>query len=219
MTPWLRAHPVAGYVLLAFGTSYLVGMPLLMVGSGLLPTRWGLAHTYLPRVGVTYGPAVAALVLAWLTRAPDTPRGLLRAAVPRWRDLPLALAILLAGAVTSAAALLAAGVAHGELFTAVRGTAALSPRISPSSSRSSRSVRRSVGAAGSCPRSRRAPRASARRSASARSGDSGTRPYWCRAPCGEPCSSWARWGCPSCSPRSGRSPAGGRSSPWSRTRP
>ena len=120
MTPWLRAHPVAGYVLLAFGTSYLVGMPLLMVGSGLLPTRWGVAHTYLPRVGVTYGPAVAALVLAWLTRAPDTPRGLLRAAVPRWRDLPLALAILLAGAVTSAAALLAAGVAHGELFTAVR---------------------------------------------------------------------------------------------------
>ena len=121
MTRWLRAHPVAGFMLLAFGISYLVGFPLLMIGSGLLPTRWSLAHAYLPRVGVTYGPAIAALVLAWLTRAPDTPRGLLRRALPRWRDLPLALAILLVGAATSSAALLAAGVAPGELSAAVLG--------------------------------------------------------------------------------------------------
>ena len=120
MTRWLRAHPVGGFVLLAFGISYLVGIPALMLGSGLVPTRWSLAHTYLPRVGVTYGPAIAALVLAWLTRAPDTPRGLLRGALPRWRDLPLAAGILVVGASTSAAALLAAGVAPADLVVAVR---------------------------------------------------------------------------------------------------
>ena len=120
MTRWLRAHPVAGFVLLAFGISYLVGMPWLMVGSGLLPTRWSLAHAYLPRVGVTWGPAIAALVLARATRAPDTARALLRGALPRWRDVPIALGIIVAGAVTSAAALVAAGVARGDLVAAVR---------------------------------------------------------------------------------------------------
>jgi membrane protease YdiL (CAAX protease family) len=125
MTRWLRAHPVAGFVLLAFGISYLVGMPLLMVGSGLLPTRWSLAHGYLPRIGVTWGPAIAALVLARLTGAPTAPRALLRGALPWWRDLPLALGILVAGAATSAAALAAAGVAGDDVLAAVRDHGAI----------------------------------------------------------------------------------------------
>lgn len=125
MTRRLRAHPVAGFVLLAFAISYLVGMPLLMVGSGLLPTRWSLAHAYLPRVGVTWGPALAALVLARVTRAPDTGRGLLRGFVPWRRDVPLAIGIVLAGAATSAAALVAAGVARADLLAAVREHGAL----------------------------------------------------------------------------------------------
>ena len=123
MTRWLRAHPVAGFCLLAFGVSYLVGIPLLMLGSGLLPTRWQLAHSYLPRIGVTYGPAVAALVLARLTGAPDSPRGLLRGALPRRRDLPLTLGILLAGAATSGIALLAAGFPAFDLLRTVRDNA------------------------------------------------------------------------------------------------
>jgi membrane protease YdiL (CAAX protease family) len=120
MTRWLRAHPVAGYCLLAFGISYLVGMPLLMVGSGLLPTRWSLAHAYLPRIGVTYGPAVAALLLAWLTGAPATARELLRGVLPRRRDIPLTLGILLAGAATSGIALVAAGFPAFQLLGTVR---------------------------------------------------------------------------------------------------
>lgn len=120
MTRWLRAHPVAGFVLLAFGISYLVGIPLLVLGSGLLPARWSLAHTYLPRIGVTYGPAVAALVLARLTGRPDSARGLVRGALPRWRDLPLALVIIVTGIALAGIALLAAGVEAGDLASAVR---------------------------------------------------------------------------------------------------
>jgi uncharacterized protein len=120
MTRWLRAHPIAGYCLLAFGISYLVGFPLLMLGSGLLPTRWSLAHAYLPRIGVTYGPAVAALVLARLTGAPATVRELLRGALPRRRDIPLTLGILLTGAATSGIALLASGVPAFQLLATVR---------------------------------------------------------------------------------------------------
>ena len=120
MTRWLRAHPVAGYCLLAYGISYLVGFPLLMVGSGLLPTRWSLAHTYLPRIGVTYGPAVAALVLARVTGAPTTARGLLRGALPRRRDLLLALIIMITGLASAAIALAGAGVEPGDLQAAIR---------------------------------------------------------------------------------------------------
>ena len=120
MTRWLRSHPVAGYCLLAFGISYLVGFPLLMLGSGLLPTRWGLAHAYLPRIGVTYGPAIAALVLARLTGAPATARELLRGALPRRRDIPLTLGILVAGIATSGIALVAAGFPAFRLLGTVR---------------------------------------------------------------------------------------------------
>ena len=115
MTSWLRAHPVAGFVLLAFGISYLVGIPLLVLGSGLLPTRWSLAHAYLPRIGVTYGPAVAALLLAHLTGGPGAAPSLVRGAFPRWRDLPLALIILVTGIALAAIALLAAGLKSDEL--------------------------------------------------------------------------------------------------------
>ena len=68
-------------------------------------TARSLAHAYLPRIGVTYGPAVAALVLARLTGGPDAARRLVRGAFPRWRDLPLALAILVTGIALAALAL------------------------------------------------------------------------------------------------------------------
>ena len=75
MTRWLRAHPVAGFVLIAFGVSYLVGMPLLMVVTGMIPADASLVRGYLPRIGVTYGPAVAALLLARLSGAPHAAPG------------------------------------------------------------------------------------------------------------------------------------------------
>ena len=120
MTRWLRAHPVAGFILLAFGVSYLVGMPLLMFGNGMIPARSSLAHGYLPRIGVTYGPAIAALVLAHLSGGPGGVARLLRSALPTRRDLPWAVGIIVVGMTLAAIAFLVAGVGRAELLGVVR---------------------------------------------------------------------------------------------------
>jgi len=120
MTRWLRAHPVAGFVLLAFGISYLVGMPLLMVITAMIPSDAFLARGYLPRIGVTYGPAVAALLLARLSGAPHAAADLLRRALPTRRDLPWAIGIVVVGIGLAALALAFAGVGRAEQLEIVR---------------------------------------------------------------------------------------------------
>ena len=120
MTRWLRAHPAAGFVLLAFGISYLAGMPLLMGVTGMFPPGADLARTYLPRIGVTYGPAVAALLLARLSGAPRAAADLLRRALPARRDLPSSIVILVVGIGAAALALAVVGVEGAEQLDLVR---------------------------------------------------------------------------------------------------
>lgn len=120
MTRWLRAHPVAGFVLIAFGISYLVGMPLLMGVTAMIPPDAYLARGYLPRVGVTYGPAVAALLLSRLSGAPHAAADLLRRALPTRSDLPWAIGIVVVGIGSAAAALAFAGIGRAEQFEIVR---------------------------------------------------------------------------------------------------
>ena len=120
MTRWLRAHPVAGFVLIAFGVSYLVGMPLLMGASGMISPDAYLARGYLPRIGVTYGPAVAALLLARMSGAPHAATDLLRRALPTRRDLPWAVAIVVVGIGSAAVAFAFAGIGRAEQLEIVR---------------------------------------------------------------------------------------------------
>ena len=125
MTRWLRAHPVAGFVLIAFGVSYLVGMPLLMVVTGMIPPDAYLARGYLPRVGVTYGPAVAALLLARMSGAPHAAADLLRRALPTRCDLPWSIGIVVAGIGLASFALAVAGVGRAEQVEIVRARGGL----------------------------------------------------------------------------------------------
>jgi len=120
VTRWLRARPVAGFVLFAFGISYLVGVPLLMGVTGMIPPGAGLARGYLPRIGVTYGPAVAALLLARLAGTPGAARDLLRRALPTRRDLPWSIGIVVAGIGLASLALAVAGVGWAEQLGIVR---------------------------------------------------------------------------------------------------
>ena len=120
MTRWLRAHPVAGFVLIAFGVSYLVGMPLLMGVPGMIPPGADLARSYLPRIGVTYGPAVAALIVARLSGTPRAAGELLRRALPTRRDLPWSIGIVIVGIGLASLALAVAGVGRAEQLEIVR---------------------------------------------------------------------------------------------------
>ena len=125
MTRWLRAHPVAGFVLIAFGVSYLVGMPLLMGVPGMIPPGADLARSYLPRIGVTYGPAVAALIVALLSGTPRAAGELLRRALPTRRDLPWSIGIVIVGIGLASLALAVAGVGRAEQLEIVRARGGL----------------------------------------------------------------------------------------------
>lgn len=122
---WLREHPVAGFVLLAFGISYLLGLPVLLVFSGWFPFASPLLQTYLPRILVVYGPGLAALILTRLAvGGPGIPL-LLRRLLPARPDLPWALAILGLGAGSSTAALLFSGVEAAVVLSVLRANGAL----------------------------------------------------------------------------------------------
>jgi uncharacterized protein len=107
---WLKRRPIAGFALLAFGISYLIGGPVLLAGMWAIPANAVLARTYVPRVLVVFGPGLAALVLAHLSQKDGGATALLRRLVPSWADVPWAAAVVAAGAVVATGALAMAGV-------------------------------------------------------------------------------------------------------------
>ncbi len=121
---WAGAHPIAAFVLLAFGISYLVGGPLLIAGMGAMPPSAPLLRGYLPRILVVYGPALAALLLARNAEA-SGPALLLRRALPSRADVPVAFAVFLASGIGSAIALRVAGVGLAEMSRTVGAHAGL----------------------------------------------------------------------------------------------
>ena len=121
---WLNAHPVAAFVLLAFGISYLVGVPVLIAGMSAIAPSHGLLRAYLPRLLVVYGPALAALLLAHYAGA-GGPAVLLRRLLPSRTDVWVAAAVFLASGVAAATALRIAGVSAAEMARTVGAQAGL----------------------------------------------------------------------------------------------
>jgi membrane protease YdiL (CAAX protease family) len=121
---WIDAHPVAAFVLLTFGISYLVGGPVLVVGMGMIAPGHGLLRAYLPRILVVYGPALAALLLAHRADA-GSPAALLRRLLPSRSDVGVATVILITNGIAAALALRAAGVGAAELARTAGAHAAL----------------------------------------------------------------------------------------------
>lgn len=122
---WLETHPVGAFVALAFGVSYLVGGPVLLAGAALMPTDAALLRAYAPRILVVFGPGVAALVLAHLSRRDGGAASLLRRLVPSWTDAAWAAGILVVGAAAGTAALSVAGWSPKEVGEAVSAHPAL----------------------------------------------------------------------------------------------
>jgi len=121
---WLNAHPIAAFVLLTFGISYLVGGPVLIAGMSAIAPSHALLRGYLPRILVVYGPALAALLLAHVAE-PGGPATLLRRLLPSRTDVWVAAAVFLASGVMAAIALRAAGVGSAEMSHTVRAHAGL----------------------------------------------------------------------------------------------
>ena len=121
---WIAAHPVAAFVLLTFGISYLVGGPVLIAGMSAIAPRAALLRAYLPRLLVVYGPALAALLLARLAD-PGGPALLLRRLLPSRTDLWVAAGVLFASGIAAAIALRAAGVSSAEMSRTVGAHAGL----------------------------------------------------------------------------------------------
>lgn len=111
---WIAAHPVAAFVLLTFGISYLVGGPVLIAGMSVIAPRAALLRAYLPRLLVVYGPALAALLLARVAD-PGGPALLLRRLLPSRTDLWVAAGVLFVSGIAAAIALRAAGVSSAEM--------------------------------------------------------------------------------------------------------
>lgn len=125
MSTWLRQHPVIGFVLLAYGISYLIGIPVLFAVSAWAPGASQPLDTYLSRVLVVYGPGLAALLLAWITRGGEGCFKLIARLLPKWAELPWAMGILIVGGLSSSFALLLTGVELRELLSVVRANAML----------------------------------------------------------------------------------------------
>jgi len=104
--------------LLAFGISYLIGVPVLFAAMSLVPS-WGILENYVPRIFVVYGPGLAALILANLSRR-DGAVGLLRTLIPSRADLAWVIGILVTSAITSTIALHIAGVSTAEELGSLR---------------------------------------------------------------------------------------------------
>jgi len=121
---WLNAHPVAAFVLLAFGISYLVGVPVLIAGMSAIAPRHELLRGYLPRILVVYGPALAALLLTHYAGA-GGPAVLLRRLLPSRTDVWVAAAVFVASGVAAATALRIAGVSSAEISRSVSAHAGL----------------------------------------------------------------------------------------------
>lgn len=115
MRAWLRTHPAAGFILLAYGISYLIGFPLLLVLLKVTRLPPPLP-TYVSRIFVVYGPGLAALILAAIRTGDGSgPRLLLRSLRPRMSDLPWTIAVLAGAAIAALLALLARGVSLGHV--------------------------------------------------------------------------------------------------------
>lgn len=119
MKRWLGTHPVAGFVLLAFGISYVIGSPVLMLGSDAIPQHAELLRAYAPRVFVVYGPALAALIMACVSSAGGA-MALLRRLRPSRIDAWMAGGIFVAACGIAAVALWAGGNSPTELRRVVR---------------------------------------------------------------------------------------------------
>lgn len=98
--------------------SYLIGVPVLVAGLSLVKT-WGVLENYVPRILVVYGPGLAALILAHLSRR-DGAAGLLRVLLPSRVDLAWVIGILVASAVTFTLALCVAGVNAAQMLASLR---------------------------------------------------------------------------------------------------
>jgi membrane protease YdiL (CAAX protease family) len=121
---WVGAHPIAAFVLLAFGISYLVGGPVLVAGMTFIPPHATLVRSYLPRILVVYGPALAALLLARNAGA-SGPAMLLRRLVPSRTDVGVAAVVFLTSAVAFTIAARVAGVGLPEMARVVRANPGL----------------------------------------------------------------------------------------------
>lgn len=120
---WLAARPVRVFIVLAFGISYLLGVPFLVFASGAIPPHLELARLYIPRLLIVYGPALAALIMA-SAFGPDV-RLLVRELVPTRGDLATAACIVFFGAIVSALGLLSVGVTNIDLWATLHSSAGL----------------------------------------------------------------------------------------------
>lgn len=120
MNSLLRRRPVACFILLAFGISYLIGGPLLMALSMSIPPDYPLLRTYGARLLVVWGPGLAAIALAGSRTGRAGVVDLFGRLAPAKSDLPWFVLVLAASALTSTAALMWAGVEATEIVAALQ---------------------------------------------------------------------------------------------------
>ena len=66
MSAWIRRHQLPVYFGVAYAVSWSIAVPLALQAQGVLDTHLPWALHYL----TAFGPAVAALIVAWVIRQP-----------------------------------------------------------------------------------------------------------------------------------------------------
>lgn len=84
---WLKMHPIAGFLLLAFGCSHLFGTALILTALGWGGGTLAAAKVFLGQLLVASGPALAAIVMAWSEGEGGGVRALLSRLLPRNNDV------------------------------------------------------------------------------------------------------------------------------------
>jgi membrane protease YdiL (CAAX protease family) len=112
----IRDRPVASFVVLTFGISYLLGIPFNVLVSSVT-TPGTLIGIYAPRAVTVIGPAAAALLVARAGGGPVTVGQLLGSLRVRPRDAWLIAGWALVALVCTFTAFVAAGLAAATLFS------------------------------------------------------------------------------------------------------
>ena len=110
MPSLLDRRPLLIFTAATFGISYLVGVPFLFVSTPLASQLHPLAETYLPRLYVVFGPALAAIFVVARTGGAQRVRQLLAMLRPERRHVGWWLGLPVVGVLVAGGAFYLAGV-------------------------------------------------------------------------------------------------------------
>ncbi len=117
MKPLIRKYPITAFIILAFGISYFIGIPVRMFFLDGLFGKQELGVGYYVKLFTVYGPALAAVIVTGVTTGKAGLTALFSKLKPDPKHFIWWLALPVAGTLITALAFVIQGIPANTLFT------------------------------------------------------------------------------------------------------